>query len=670
MSIGSRVLDQPTITFRQEAVELFEHLEQALLDLEIRPGDADLIAVIFRTLHTIKGSGAVLGFDALVNFTHHLESIFQRLRSGEAVATPALAGAALAAKDHMRQLMEGEPPREAGDVLLARLAGAIVAGDSVIASPNEATPYRVWFTLPPEAFRQGTDPGAVIQELLALGAGRATADISRVPDLAALEPTTCYLAWTVTLTTAHPKSAIEDAFLLIGDGAHLVIEPLSAALETPVPAVPDPVTPAPSAATGGAKTAAPIEAVVKVGAGRIDSLMDQVGELVIAEARLRQLCQAREDPDLMLVAEEIERLATGLRATSMSIRMVPIGSLFGRFRRVVRDLSYDLGKSVRMNTQGEDTELDRAVVECLHDPLIHLIRNAVDHGIESAADRARAGKPTEGTITLAAAHVGTGVRITVHDDGKGLDRASILARAQAIGIVAAGAEPAESELFDLIFRPGLSTAAQVSNISGRGVGMDVVKNAVVALRGTIEVASQPDRGVTVILHLPLTLAIIDGLLVRVGDQRYVIPLSTVEECVELPAETGAACFLTLRDQLVPFLRLRDLFELPGMPDSPERVVIVSAGDRRTGLVVDQLFGEHQTVIKSLSRLHKDVRCVSGATILGDGRVALILDVPNLVAMRHVQEESFRRQSAVTGDRGAPEGRAILPVEAAEDKWAF
>ncbi len=286
---------------------------------------------------------------------------------------------------------------------------------------------------------------------------------------------------------------------------------------------------------------------------------------MIAEARLRELCRARDDPEVTQVAEEIERLTAGLRMTTTSIRMIPIGSLFGRFRRVVRDLARALDKSVRLVTEGEDTELDRTVVESLHDPLVHLIRNAIDHGIEPPAARRAAGKPADGVTTLTASHDGAGVAIMVADDGRGLDRAGILARARDRGLVGADAEPSEAELFQLVFAPGFSTAARLSSVSGRGVGMDVVKTAVEALRGTIELTSPPGRGSAVTLRLPLTLAIIDGLLVRVGDQRYVVPLATVEECVELGLAPGASQVVLLHDRLITVLRLAELFGPHGPP---------------------------------------------------------------------------------------------------------
>jgi two-component system chemotaxis sensor kinase CheA len=387
---------------------------------------------------------------------------------------------------------------------------------------------------------------------------------------------------------------------------------------------------------------------VRVPAERLDDLMDRVGELVIAQSRLSQVAAASTDAQVKSIAEDIERLALELRDSTMGVRTVPIGSLFGRFRRLVHDLSAQLGKEIALVTVGEETELDKTVVEKLNDPLIHLLRNSIDHGLEQPDMRAAAGKPPCGRITLTARHAGAEVLISIADDGRGLDRARIRARAEERGMVQPGQSLLDSELFAVIFQPGFSTAREVTSLSGRGVGMDVVKQAIEALRGKIEIGSVPGAGTDLTLRLPLTLAIIDGLLVRVGTARYVLPLSSVEECVELSAAQDARSrahnFLNIRGDLVPFLRLRALFNVATPPDIYQKIVVVSAGKQRIGLVVDQVIGNHQTVIKSLSVLHESARMFSGATILGDGAVALILDVGRLVEFGQTNEHEFRAAS--------------------------
>ena len=324
----------------------------------------------------------------------------------------------------------------------------------------------------------------------------------------------------------------------------------------------------------------------------------------------------------------------------MGIRMVQIGTLFGRFRRLTHDLSRELGKEIDFVTAGEETELDKTMIERIADPLVHLIRNAIDHGLEDAATRVAAGKAARGTVRLSAAYVGAEIAITLTDDGAGINAARVRAKAVENGLIAADAVLSDEETFPLIFAPGFSTAAQVTALSGRGVGMDVVKRTVEGLRGSIDVASRAGQGSTIKLRLPLTLAILDGMLVRVGEARYSIPLGAVEECLELPlaevdggasvGERRGRSFLDIRGQLVPYLRLADLFGSDTPRDPHQKVVVVSSGDTRVGLVVDQILGNHQIVIKQLSRFHSVVRRFSGATILGDGSVALILDVPELI----------------------------------------
>ena len=639
--------DDPAETFRQEAVELLAQLEEALLDLDDDPEGKAPLAAALRAMHTLKGSGGSLGFEALADFVHQIESAFDRL--ARMTRPPAgLIALALSAKDHMRLLIEDPAAAAmAGDVLLGRLAELIPgdhpppAGEPPGAAPA-MTIYRIRFRLPPGALVCGTNPLLLLDQLRRLGACEVMALTDAVPPLEDLDPLVCHMAWEVILTTGAPRTAIDEVFLFILDDMDLSVEAL------PGPARADQGKPGePLSGSGEIPAGQPLEQghpphlegattvdSVRVPAERLDDLMDRVGELVIAQARLRQLVVTAFNPQLATLAEEIGRLADELRDTAMGIRTVPIGSLFIRYRRLVHDLAKDLGKAIALVTEGEEVELDRTVIERLNGPLVHLIRNCVDHGIEPMADRVAAGKPPQGRISLSGVHSGAEVLVRVTDDGRGLDRRRIRAVAESQGLLAAGAVPTDSEIYQLIFRLGFSTADRVTSVSGRGVGLDVVLRTVQALRGAIEVDSAEGRGTTVTLRLPLTLAIIDGLLVRVGAGRYVIPLSAVEECVELPAGEDSCPhgrnFLNIRGELVPFLRLREMFAAVPPADRYQKVVVVSTRDLRVGLVVDQVIGDHQTVIKSLSKLHADVESFSGATILGDGTVALILDIPHLV----------------------------------------
>ncbi|MGO7163446.1 chemotaxis protein CheA, partial [Rhizobium johnstonii] len=529
--------------------------------------------------------------------------------------------------------------------------------------------WRIRFSLPANSMANGTNPLGLLDELRDLGECTVRANTSAIPPLDALAPTELHISWDVTLTSEQDRSAIDDVFIFVLDDMELSVEEISgqaAATAAPVEEKAAPASVAVSAAPVPPTTVPefrPVEAVpakreapaavsqakaaenVRVPAERLDELMDRVGELVIAQSRLSQLASASTDIALRSVSEEIERLSGELRDTMMVLRMVPVATLFSRFRRLVHDLARETGKVIELVTEGESTEVDKTVIERLADPLVHLVRNSIDHGLETPADRLASGKSEAGTVTLSARQAGGEVIISIKDDGRGINRERVRAKAESSGLIQPGQPLSDSELLQLIFAPGFSTAAAITNLSGRGVGMDVVKKTVEALRGAIDIVSVPGQGSEVSLRIPLTLAIIDGLLVRVGSGRYVIPLSAVEECLELSLEedlrSRGRSFISLRDSLVPFLRLRDLFRTGTKPDVHQKVVVISTGTERVGLVVDQIIGDHQTVIKSMSKLHNNVATFSGATILGDGSVALILDVGHLVAAGQQQEAQLR-----------------------------
>ena len=662
----------PIAVFRTEAAELLEQIEAGLLDLNVNLGDKDQIDAVFRGLHTLKGSGAMFGFEALAAFTHHCETAFDRVRKGEVPATQALVTAVLEAKDHMRALVEtpAGDHEATSEALLANLRAAVDGAKSPsvhqAADVPAQTLFKIRFSLPQNAMANGTNPLPLLDELRELGECTIVADRSAIPSLDLLSPTDLHISWNVELLTSQPRSAIEDVFIFVMDDMQLEITAVQAATaaaksperqETPIraaepvaaepvavsaPRVPAPVTAAPAPTDAKASKASEN---VRVPAEKLDELMDRVGELVIAQSRLSQLAGGSGDLQLRAVSEDVERLSGELRDTMMVLRMVPVTQLFGRFRRLVHDLSNETGKMIELVTEGESTEVDKSVIERLADPLVHLVRNSCDHGLETPDERRAAGKPQAGRIMLSARQQAGEVIITIKDDGRGINRERVRAKAEASGLIQPNATLSDQELYQLIFQPGFSTAQQVTNLSGRGVGMDVVKRTIDALRGTINVISHPGEGSEISLAIPLTLAIIDGLLVRVGAGRYVIPLSAVEECLELSIEedmrSRGRSFISLRDSLVPFLRLRDLFRTGTKPDPFQKVVVISTGSERVGLVVDQIIGDHQTVIKAMSKLHHDVATFSGATILGDGDVALILDVGHLVAEGQQQEAHLR-----------------------------
>ena len=651
-------ISAPVQTFIQEASEVLETLEARLLELEDDPGNATLVDAVFRCLHTLKGSGEMFGFTALARFTHVFENAYDAVRDGRAVVTPELIAVSFRSQDHIQRLI-GLGNDEAANAAMAEdpdnvallseieallgpdgPAGEAPAGEAAV----PAAPRTVRLRFAPEAgaFRNGLRPDLLIAELETLGTCRMRIDASAVPALEEIDASLCHLAWTGTLETAVPREAIEDIFLFADDDALTLEEPGAATPPTGAAPRPDPEpAPAPAADSRAAPAAGSGAAQVRktesvrVQSDRLDDLMDQIGELVIAQARLTGLAEGIGDPSLTATAEEIERLITGLRDSTLSIRMLPIGSVFGKFRRVVRDLSAELGKTVVLATEGEDTELDKNVIDKLSEPLVHIIRNSVDHGIEPVETRRAAGKSEQATVRMIARQAGGDVLVTIADDGGGLKSEKIRERALERGLIAAEDDLSEKEIHQLIFAPGFSTAETLSSVSGRGVGMDAVRSVITDLGGSVEVGSTRGEGTQITLRLPLTLAIIEGLLVRIAGRSFVIPLAAVDECVERTrhetrTDSGRA-ILQIREELVPFVDLERLFGLEeAQGERARRIVITRTGKRRVGLVVSEIVGQHQTVIKPLSPYHADIEGLAGSTILGDGSVALILDPVALV----------------------------------------
>ncbi len=674
-------------TYREEANELLTQLESTLLELESAPADLELIGQAFRQMHTIKGSGAMFGFDRIAGFTHEVESVWDRVRSGGQVVTPALITITLSARDHIRTLLEqefggAEVDEREGDRLLndfRRLSGNsdLQTIEPLAENRNDAgqlTHCRIQFRPAEDILLSGTRPELLLKGLRDLGPCEIVANTQRIPPLAEFDTDLCYISWDILLTTDRGEDAIRDVFVFVEDTSELKIEPLQWEMDDSTrPKIgeillargdisttdleeslqkqkrlgehlieagrvhPDAVRAAlveQDHLTRQAKESSKSQTVasIRVTAEKLDSLVNAVGELVTVQARLSQLVAATDDTQFASVAEDLERLTERLRTDTMGMRMLPIGATFSRFRRLVRDLSAELGKQVELTTDGAETELDKNVIEQLNDPLVHIIRNCIDHGIESPGVRTELGKSAVGQIRLSAVHSGTHVLITVSDDGAGLDRDVILAKAIEKGLVAPGVELSDNDVYRLLFQPGFSTAREVTEISGRGVGLDVVERSISALRGSVEVRTHKGEGTTFVLRLPLTLAIIDGLLVVVGDQYFVMPVSSILECVELTREEQARHgrrAVVVRNEMIPYVQLRDHFSVNSERPRISQVILAETAEGKFGFVVDRVIGDHQTVIKSLGRVFRDVVGISGATILGDGAVALILDLDKL-----------------------------------------
>ena len=652
--------------FVLEARDLLAELEAALLELEGAPEDAESVGRAFRAMHTLKGSGAMAGLDDLAAFTHELESAFDQVRTGQLWITPQLITVALRSADHLGREIEGLDPDEtlrAREVeLLGQLAVVLAAQTGVAPATEASVPaggepsagaepelktFRLSWSPGAHLHPLGLDPLALLDEVAFIGEAQTAAAWSLPARVAELDPAHLCVEWTVEVTTPSDRDALADIFIFVPDEAAPTIEEAgsprrtSSGGETVDLAAPPPPEPTVVAAPAGPATARTVESAkqravpsVRVPAPKLDRLFDLVGELVIAQARLNQLAGESTNDMLVGLSEELAHLTNDLRDSAMEIRMLPVGSTFGRFRRLVRDLAQQLGKDVELVTSGDDVELDKNVIDRLNDPLIHLIRNGIDHGIESREQRIAAGKPARGRLSLRAEHVSGNVVIEIADDGKGLDLDHIYAKAVDRGLIPEGTRPSDRELRETIFAAGLSTADSVTDVSGRGVGMDVVRSAISDLRGRIEVESTAGEGSCFRVTLPLTLAIIEGLLLELDESKYVVPLAIVEECLEIRSDRDRTSadrgIIDVRGELVPYLRLRSWFGADSPRPDVEQVVVVNLRDERFGFVVDQVVGQHQTVVKGLGRMFEDIRELSGATILGDGTVALILDVNLLV----------------------------------------
>ncbi len=666
-------------TFLDESRELLSDMEHILLDLESKPGDAELQNALFRCVHTVKGSAGMFGLDHVVEFTHVVENVLDRLRADELELSKELANLLLRCRDHISLLVEILEPNDAVDMgptgrgLLSELEpfqSTILAthrehGHDGSDISGEARLWDIGMTVHADALRHGMDPLGFIRFLGTLGELVSVSIRDEdLPALGEIDPESCHLGFDIELLTSADRAAIEDVFEFAGDLYQLRVQERNHSAKTSGIATShdftdgaqhsvDPVA-NDAASSVDARLAAltpedaqqgrrrkPVQHF-RIQADKLDNLINLVGELVIASAAVSLDADRSGDSTSRESAANLNLLVEEIRDSSLDLRMVPIGETFQRFQRVVRDVSSELGKDIELVITGADTELDKTVVEKIGDPLTHLVRNACDHGVEFPAVRSQKGKSPKGQVHLNAYHESGAIVIEVSDDGGGLSRDRILAKAVKCDLVKPDATLTDKEVFNLIFEPGFSTVEQVTNLSGRGVGMDVVRRNIEALRGMVELVSPGVVGGTTFrIRLPLTLAIIDGFLARVGDATYVVPLEMVVECTELSAQQQQQCtdqhYINLRQEVLPLVRLREHFSLPGEPGRRQNIIVVRHGGQKAGLIVDELLGENQTVIKPLSGIFSHLRGLSGSTILGNGQVALILDVPALMH-RIVQRE--------------------------------
>jgi two-component system, chemotaxis family, sensor kinase CheA len=692
--------------FFEESNEGLDIMESALLEIDPENLDSEKINEIFRAAHSIKGGSGTFGFQQIADFTHVAETLLDLIRSDQFKMLSEHVDLFLQSVDCLRTMMSQiEDGKDCDldhatelkakfDKILSNLDASDDDSEAVSekqldsAEGESSDGWLIYFKPDSDILRTGNEPVRMFRELEELGRIEVSADTSALPSFADLEPEACYLAWNIRLYSDAERSAVEEVFEWVVDDSELAIVPMGAesnlsevaqAPETSVAEVAQAMTEqdqekAPieekvsvSVSTSQAKPAAKREAKtesasIRVGTDKVDSLINMVGELVITQSMLGELGKdfaIERLPRLMEGLEQLNNHTRELQESVMRIRMLPISFAFSRFPRLVHDMSKTLEKQVELVLLGEQTELDKTVMERIGDPLVHLVRNSLDHGIELPEQRAKAGKSEMGKITLNAFHQGGNIVIQIIDDGAGLNKERILAKAIENGLVKESDFLSDEQIYDLVFRPGFSTAAEITDISGRGVGMDVVRRNIQELNGSVEVESTPGQGSTFTIRLPLTLAILDGQLIRVGSDVYIFPLVSIVESIQsydqMIHRVSSGCeVLRLRDEYVPIVRLWDIFNIK--PDSEQLedglLVVVEGDNIKIAVLVDDLLAQQQVVIKSLQDNYRSVEGISGATILGDGTVSLILDIGGLIKLAGVSRDDYKKIAPEDGSQAA------------------
>lgn len=647
-------------TFFEESFEGLEAMEGGLLHLD-DGADNDTINTIFRAAHSIKGGSATFGFTEVAKFTHVLETLLDEMRAGRIKPVPESVDVLLQSVDCLREMLSAvknssslDHPRisdlqgKLEQLLHANpVAQSGVAAALPVSEIATAAGWHITFKPHPHLLKSGNEPVRMLRELAMLGDLSVTVDSSALPALAEMETETCYLGWKLELTGNLPQESVKDVFEWVIDDCDLELTPIFPVNQGVAPVAEIGNNDATATVSTGARIAAtPAEgASIRVNIDKVDALINMVGELVITQSMLSQVGGV-EDFDSNHVHKlrdgltQLERNTRELQESVMRIRMLPISFAFNRFPRMVHDLSSKLNKKIDIRMSGEQTELDKTVMEKISDPLVHLVRNSLDHGIESPEVRRAAGKSETGVLRLNAYHKGGNIIIEIIDDGAGLNKDKILKKAVERGLVKPDEALTDEKVYELIFMPGFSTADVISDVSGRGVGMDVVRRNISSVGGKIEIESLLGKGTTIRIRLPLTLAILDGMSIAVGDQMFILPLAFIIESLQPVADDireisgGQGQVVQMRGEYLPVISLYKLFGISTQITQAEQgiLVLVEAEGRKVALLVDRLVGQHQVVLKSLESNYRKVEGISGATILGNGQVALILDASALVRM--------------------------------------
>lgn len=667
--------------FFEESFEGLDAMESGLLNLDMGDVNVDEINTIFRAAHSIKGGSGTFGFTSVSDFTHVMETLLDEMRDGRRLITQPAVNVLLGSVDCLREMLHAiqdgaEVDQHSVSVHKASLDNELnnvpCANDAHISLPpatvvgfseidSQISGWSIAFSPHLHLLKTGNEPVRMFRELANLGDLRVTADLQGVPDLYELDPEECHLSWKLELDGNVSVNEIDEIFDWVEDDCDLAKQAIFKSLavfdEQPVVAAAEINSQAPEAASSRPEPSADVKdpkkdeqkaaakgsSSIRVDTSKIDTLINMVGELVITQSMLSLIGEHFELSKLDQLKNglsQLERHTRELQESVMNIRMLPISFVFSRFPRLAHDISSKLGKKIELKLVGEHTEVDKTVVELLSDPLVHLVRNSLDHGIEMPDVRLAAGKPETGTVTLEAYHRGGNIVIEVSDDGKGLDKDKLKAKAIEKGLIEPDTILTDKQTYELIFMPGFSTAEKLTDISGRGVGMDVVRRNIQALGGNIEIISTLGKGSTIAIHLPLTLAILDGQSIAVGDETYIVPLGSIIESLNIKEDrlnrvAGKGETFLLRGQYLPIIRMHEIFNVASAKHTKltEGLLVVVEGQGvRCGLFVDDLLGQQQVVIKSLEANYRRVEGVSGATILGDGSVALILDIPGLVRL--------------------------------------
>jgi len=661
--------------YKAENDELLQKMEDALMDIQENGMDDENINAVFRAAHTIKGNSGMFGIEYIVTFTHTAENLLDKIRNHKIEITDEIIEIFLSCKDQMQVLIdflmsdpEGKPDEEIEETsasIIKQLQYFLDAGKTVPKEVKKEEPkeqeekneistvreYKIEVIFGEDIFSHGFDTYTFLHYLEELGEIKKTiTDLDAIPPFDTIDPLLCYMSYEIILESEKDAKTIEASFDFVKENSRIVITDLSIPPkkeETPILTVVEPtkkeekVKKAPNAKKS--VTAVKQTNFIRIEAGKVDSLINQIGEMVIANAAVMQNANDLKNSELIESISIVTRMLEEVRENAMQIRMVPVGETFNKFKRIVHDTANKVGKTVDLIIKGGDTELDKTVIEKIADPLVHLIRNSVDHGIETPEVREALGKPAVGKLELNAYHDAGAIAIEIVDDGKGLDSELLLQKGIEKGLVQEDEELSQKEIFNLILQPGFSMAKEVSDISGRGVGMDVVKRNINDLHGSIEIQSQVQVGTKITIRLPLTLAIIDGFLTKVGDTYIIIPLDMLVECIELnkkaQLQMSKNSYINLRGKVLPILNIADYFHIQKNDMNRSNVIVIQYGEQKMGVIVDELLGELQTVIKPMGRLFKNLKYFSGSTILGSGEVALIMDIPVMLSMMESKQKS-------------------------------